>query len=146
MAIIKRDKDSLLPAIDSLWDGLFNRDFFRGSMELGTSIPAVNSKETDNEYLMEIAAPGLKKGDFDIGLDHGVLTISSEQKQEHEEKEGETVTRREFSYSSFSRSFQLPDDVNTDAINAEYKDGLLLLTMPKMEPREIEKSKRIEIN
>lgn len=114
-------------------------------MELGTSIPAVNSKETDNEYLMEIAAPGLKKGDFDIGLDHGVLTISSEQKQEHEEKEGETVTRREFSYSSFSRSFQLPDDVNTDAINAEYKDGLLLLTMPKMEPREIEKSKRIEI-
>lgn len=145
MAIIRRDDSSLLPAIDSLWDSLFNRDFLQGGLELGTSIPAVNTRETEREYLMELAAPGLKKEDFDIGLDHGVLTISSVKKEEKEEKDGERVTRKEFSYSSFKRSFHLPEDVNTEGISAEYRDGILRLNMPKMDVAIPDDHKQIEI-
>ena len=114
-------------------------------MQLGTTIPAVNTMETETSYQLELAIPGLKKEDFKIDLDHNILTISSEKKVEKEEKEGEKVTRREFSYSSFQRSFQLPDNVKKEDISAEYIDGLLKLTLPKLESPKLESRKQIDI-
>lgn len=98
-------------------------------------------------HLFEISRRvcGLKKEDFMIDLDHNILTISSEKKVEKEEKEGEKVTRREFSYSSFQRSFQLPDNVKKEDISAEYVDGLLKLTLPKLESPKLESRKQIDI-
>ncbi len=145
MSLIKWKDNSLFPTFDSLWDDFLNRDFFSKSLELGTSIPAVNTKETDESYILEVAIPGMKKEDFNIDLNDNVLTISSEKKEEKEEKDGEKITRREFSYSSFKRSFQLPENIKKDDISAEYSDGLLKLALPKTEPKKVENKKQIEI-
>ncbi|WP_187656959.1 Hsp20/alpha crystallin family protein, partial [Flavobacterium macrobrachii] len=83
---------------------------------------------------LELAAPGKTKEDFIIEIDHNVLTISSETKNETEQTENNgRYTRREFSYTSFRRAFTLPETVNTDAINAVYENGVLLITLPKKE-------------
>ena len=98
------------------------------------NIPAVNIKETDTAFGLELAAPGKTKEDFIIEIDHNVLTISSETKNETEQTENNgRYTRREFSYTSFRRAFTLPETVNTDAINAVYENGVLLITLPKKE-------------
>ena len=145
MSLIKWKDNSLFPTFNPLWDDVFNRDFFSKSLELGTSIPAVNTKETDESYHMEVAIPGMKKEDFNIDLNDNILTISSEKKEEKEEKDGEKITRREFSYSSFKRSFQLPENIKKNDISAEYSDGLLKLALPKTEPKQVESRKQIEI-
>ncbi|MBP6009854.1 MAG: Hsp20/alpha crystallin family protein [Bacteroidia bacterium] len=93
-------------------------------------MPAVNVKDGKDQYEIEVAAPGLKKEDFKIRVEHGILTISSEQKSEKESKEGE-YTRREFNYQSFSRSFALPQDVKEEDIQASYADGILKLLVAK---------------
>mgnify|MGYP003572495932 FL=1 len=145
MSLIKWKDNSLFPTFNPLWDDVFNRDFFSKSLELGTSIPAVNTKETDESYHMEVAIPGMKKEDFNIDLNDNILTISSEKKEEKEEKDGEKITRREFGYSSFKRSFQLPENIKKNDISAEYSDGLLKLALPKTEPKQVESRKQIEI-
>ncbi len=145
MSLIKWKDNSLFPTFDSFRDDFFNRDFFSNSLELGTSIPAVNTKETDESYFIEVAIPGMKKEDFNIDLNDNVLSISSEKKEEKEEKDGEKITRREFSYSSFKRSFQLPENIKKDDISAEYSDGLLTLALPKTGPKKVENKKQIEI-
>ena len=145
MSLIKWKSNELFPNLDSLWDYSFNRDFYSKRMQLGTTIPAVNTMETETSYPLELPIPGLKKEDFKIDLDHNILTISSEKKVEKEEKEGEKVTRREFSYSSFQRSFQLPDNLKKEDISAEYVDGLLKLTLPKLESPKLESRKQIDI-
>ena len=145
MSLIKWKDNSLFPTFNPLWDDVFNRDFFSKSLELGTSIPAVNTKETDESYHMEVAIPGMKKEDFNIDLNDNILTISSEKKEEKEEKDGEKITRREFSYSSFKRSFQLPENIKKNDISAEYSDGLLKLALPKTEPKQVESRKQIDI-
>jgi len=145
MSLIKWKSDDLFPSIDSVWDNFFNKDFFSKGLDLGTKLPAVNTKETDDSFQVEVAVPGMKKEDFKIDLDNNILTISSEKKEEKEEKDGEKVTRREFSYSSFQRSFQLPDNVKEDEISAEYTDGLLKLSIPKTEPKKVENKKQIEV-
>jgi HSP20 family protein len=94
--------------------------------------PAINIRETEEMFVVEVAAPGKQKEDFNIEVKDGVLMISSEQKAEKEEKT-EHFTRREFSYNKFSRSFTLPENVDQDKIKANYKDGLLMIDLPKME-------------
>lgn len=145
MAIVKWKRNELMPNFASLWDDFFSNDIFNRGLELGTSIPAVNLSETDKGYHVEVAAPGLKKEDFKVDVENNVLYISSEKTEEKEEKEGKKVTRKEFSYSSFQRSFQLPENINRDKITAEYKDGLLKLEIPKTEPTKLEAKKKIEI-
>lgn len=140
MSLIKWKESNLFPAFNSLWD-----NFFQKGLELGTSIPAMNTSETEKEYQVEIAVPGLKKDDFKINLEHNILSISSETKTETEEKDGEKVTKREFNYSSFQRSFSLPENVDKDQISAEYIDGILKLHIPKTSPTQVEKKKQIEI-
>lgn len=94
------------------------------------NIPAVNIKENGNHYTVALAAPGLKKDDFNISLEGNMLTISSE-KEESTEDKSDRYTRKEYSYSSFSRSFSLPDDVKAESIDARYENGELNITLPR---------------
>lgn len=115
------------------WDSLF--DLNGGSLlnKLNPiSIPAVNIVENKDNYEVSLAAPGMKKDDFNIDIDANTLTISAEKEEKKEEKE-DRYTRKEFNYTSFSRSFSLPDWVNKDKIDASYENGLLKLVLPKTE-------------
>jgi HSP20 family protein len=117
--------------LPSIFDDFFNNGIgnFRGS-DFSNNVPSVNISETNDGYQLEIAAPGLAKEDFKISLDKDRLTISSEKSAEKETKEGK-FTRREFNFSSFSRSFVLPKTVNKEAIAAKYENGVLILNVPK---------------
>ena len=120
----------------SLFDDFFNKpllDLFDGGLSSRMmNLPAVNITERKDDYQVSMAAPGLKKEDFKIDVEGNLLTISSEKEEEKEEKE-ERFTRQEYSYSSFERSFTLPDEVNKDKIDAHYQDGVLKLVLPKKE-------------
>jgi HSP20 family protein len=111
----------------------------------GITLPAVNIKDNAEEYILELAIPGMKKSDFNIDLDNKTLSISSEVETENEEKNN-TYTRREFGYSSFKRTFILPDTVESDRVKAKYNDGILSVTLPKREEAKQKPPKRIEIS
>jgi HSP20 family protein len=112
-----------------------------------TTLPAVNIKETEDHFTVEVAAPGMKKEDFNIELDNNLLTISSEKTDEREEKDGERYTKREFSYQSFQRSFTLPQNmVMEEKIEAKYKDGVLHLIIPKKEEAKKKPRRTIKIS
>ena len=126
------------PLLSSLFDDdvfsfpstrFFNTPFFReGGQEV--TVPAVNIKEQDDRFEVELAAPVCKKEDLKVDVENNVLTISSEQKDESEEKKDD-YTRREFSYSSFRRSFTLPEHADADKLKAKFADGVLKLSIPK---------------
>jgi len=122
--------------IPSFFEDFFNKPlldlFDSGLASRRMSVPAVNVTERKEDYLVSMAAPGLKKEDFKIDVEGNMLTISSEKEEENEEKD-EKYTRQEYSYSSFERSFTLPDEVNKDKIDARYQDGVLELVLPKKE-------------
>ncbi len=123
---------------------MFKPDWFGGMENFNGTLPAVNIRETDRDFQLEIAIPGQKKEDFNIEVDNNVLTISMENKKEEEVKNDE-YTRREFAYSSFKRSFTLPETVNEDKINAAYTDGILSFTLPKREEALPKPKRMIEI-
>jgi HSP20 family protein len=139
------------PSFPSLIDRFFEGDLmdwntwnFAGT---NSTLPAVNLKENEHAYQIEVAALGLKKGDFKLNYDNGRLTISSEKKDEKQEKNGGKITRREFSYQSFQRSFSIPDDVvNADKISAKYHDAILHVTLPKREEAKSKPVKEIRIS
>ena len=112
-----------------------------------TTVPSINVKETPENYEVEVAAPGLDKKDFNVTLDNNLLTISCVKSTNTENKgEYNNYTRREFSYQSFQRSFELPKHVvDEDKINARYENGLLYLTIPKKEEAKQKAPKLIEI-
>jgi HSP20 family protein len=96
-----------------------------------SNVPAVNVSENDKEYIVAVAAPGMDRKDFQVETDEDMLTISAEkEKEEKEEREGR-YNRREYNYSSWSRSFSLPEDCNAEKIDAEYKSGELRIKIPK---------------
>ncbi|WP_207496717.1 Hsp20/alpha crystallin family protein [Aridibaculum aurantiacum] len=137
MTLMKRN-GNMAHSMPSLFDDFFTRDLFdwRSSnfSNTNTTVPAVNVKETADTFEVEMAAPGMNKEDFKVELDNNILTISSEMKKEHEEKEGEKYTRKEFSYQSFQRSFTLSKDVvDSENIIAKYENGVLRLSIPKKE-------------
>ena len=122
------------PFMPSTFNDFFS-DFMNGDLlqkDYFKSIPAVNIMERKDDFTIQLAAPGVKKSDFKVEVDKGVLTISME-KTDEKNDENEKFTRKEFSFSSFKRTFSLPDHVNTESIAAEYKDGILMLTIPKKE-------------
>lgn len=96
------------------------------------TVPAVNITDEKDEYKVSLAAPGLKKEDFRIDVEGNLLTVSCEKEEKKEEKD-KRHTRREYNYSTFSRSFTLPEDVKQDKIEARYTDGVLHLSLPKKE-------------
>jgi HSP20 family protein len=115
--------------------GLFDRTF---------NVPAVNVTEEKNEYLVSLAAPGMKKDDFRIDVDGNMLTISSEKEDTKEEKD-KKYTRKEYNYSSFSRSFTLPNEVNMEKIDARYEDGVLKISLPRKEEAKKASAKQIAV-
>ncbi len=125
MSIIKSNLRNW-PTLSDFFDNNWLRDRF----ETGDWMPAVNVIQNDDNYELELAAPGYKKEDIKIGVENGVMTVSAESSSEKEEKE-KNYTRKEFSSSSFSKSFTLPENASEDAINAEYKDGVLKITLEK---------------
>ncbi len=128
----------------SIIDELLKPDWLGGMQSFNANVPAVNIKETDTSFGIELAAPGKTKEDFNIEIDHNVLTISSEEKSEKEENQGK-YTRKEFNYSSFRRAFTLPETVNTDSINATYENGVLHVALPKKEEALPKPKRLIEI-
>lgn len=120
----------------TLWSGFPDDELFRTSelINWSSTAPAVNIMETDEGFKLEMAVPGMKKEDFNIDLDKDVLTISAEEKFENEEKDTDgRYTRREFSYSAFTRSFTLPKTIDGEKITATYTDGVLGIAIPKKE-------------
>ena len=106
---------------------------FNGGRSFGAlTVPAVNVSEDKDSYKLSLAAPGMKKNDFKVDVEDNVLTISAETEEKKEEK-NEKYSRQEYNYSSFSRSFALPETVEQHKIEAHYEDGILKLSLPKKE-------------
>jgi HSP20 family protein len=126
------------------WESFF--DFNGGSLFGGgmIKVPAANISEDKDHYEVSLAAPGMKKEDFNIDVEGNVLTISSE-KEEKKEEHDERYSRKEYNYTSFSRSFTLPDWVNKDKIDASYENGLLRVNLPKTEEGKKLSSKHISV-
>ena len=125
-------------------------DFFEDSLlpvlSKGNSFkPAVNIREDDKNYVLDFAIPGIDKKDLKIDMNEDTLTISSETKNETEENK-EDYRRKEFSYTSFSRSFYIPENVNREKIEANYKDGILTVSLPKHEEEKNKITRKIEIS
>jgi HSP20 family protein len=140
-------KNPLFPSLlTDRWipDFFENEKFFDSDWMKSITVPSVNIRETEKEFMVELAAPGLNKKDFKIAIDNGMLTISAEKKLEKEEKEKE-FTRKEFSYSNFSRSFMLPENVNEEKIEARYEEGLLKLQLLKKVVDKTKNVKAIEV-
>ncbi len=123
------------------FDDFFGKDFFNFpavERKAETTVPAVNVKETENSFIVEAAIPGVKKENVKVELNENVLSISSETKNEANES-NDKYTRKEYSYSSFKRSFTIDEDaINTEAIDAKFADGILLIVLPKKEAKEPE--------
>ena len=146
---IVRKFNNQFPDITSFFDDFFGGDFFNTPSfpNRRSSTPAVNVKENESEYVIEVAAPGMKKDDFKVEINNNVLSISAEVEDQSEEKDDEKgYTRREFCYSSFNRSFSIPkNEVDESKINAKYKDGLLTITLHKRDEAKPKPSRVIEI-
>ncbi len=144
MTLIKFQKETpartLFPNTVDLFNEFFND--YAGSDFRKWNAPAVNISENDQAYKLQLAVPGLKKEDFKISIDENNLVVSAEQKQESSEKT-ERFTRKEFSFSSFTRRFSLPENVDQGAITASYENGIMQLSLPK---KVDEKPKAREIN
>jgi HSP20 family protein len=128
-----------------LWSSLFDDDFFPVVSQRNTSMPAVNIKEDEKKFVLDLAVPGIEKKDLKIEINEDVITISSENRNEKEETL-DGFKRREFSYSSFCRSFYLPENVNKDKIDANYKDGILTVSLPKEEEEKAKISREVKIS
>jgi len=149
MNLVKRNS-ALNNALPMLLDNFFNRDAFReGNLnfyDATTSVPAVNIKETTENYALEMVAPGMAKTDFKVELENDVLTISAEKSNSTSEAEEGVYSRKEFSYQSLKRSFTFPQDVvDTERIEAKYEDGILHIKIPKKEEVLRNRIKQIEI-
>lgn len=134
----------------SLFDRFFEPDLFdwsnRNYSNTNTTLPSVNIKEDSEGFEVEMAAPGFSKTDFKVELNHDLLTISSERKDNNETKEGQQFSRKEFSYQSFIRTFTLPNSADSDKINAKYDNGILKIIIPKKEEAKPKPPKQISIS
>lgn len=148
MTLIKRSESNW--PFPSMMDNLFSRDLMDWSTSnfsnTNTTIPAVNIKETDDDFQIEVAAPGMAKKDFKINLENNQLTISSERKAE-DQREDDNYSRKEFSYQSFQRTFNLADNlIEGDKISAKYCDGVLCINLPKKEEVKPKPAREIKIS
>jgi HSP20 family protein len=145
--MLVRRNENYLP---SFFDRFFNNELMdwgnSNFSSTNTSLPAVNVKETNDEFLIELAAPGMEKKDFKINFKNNVITISSEREDKKEEKK-ENYTRREFSYQSFQRAFTVPENaIISDKIEASYNNGILEIKLPKREEVKPQPEREIRIS
>ena len=145
---------SLVRFTQSPLDRFFDNDLFdwsnRNFSKTETTLPSVNVRENEEEFLIDVAAPGLEKKDFKIEVNDDVLTVSSEKQEESETKDekgkhGGRFTKREFSYQAFMRSFTLPADADADKVTASYDKGILTVLVPKKEETKPKTARMIEI-
>lgn len=138
--MMRRDRDRF----PSYWGRYWDTDVFNNSFD--SDLPAVNVKENNKEYLVEIAAIGFDKEDFNLEINKNLLSISGKKEMKNEEKDdGNRVLRQEFRTSSFARSFTLPENVDTENIKANQKNGVLTITIPKMEKTPENSKRKIDI-
>jgi HSP20 family protein len=123
----------------------FNDDFFPVMTSRSDSMPAVNIREDEKRFFLDLAVPGIDRKDLKIEINENVLLISSETKNDSEENKN-GFKRKEFSYSSFSRSFQVPENVSQEKIEATYKDGILNVILPKVEEEKNKISRQVKIS
>ena len=143
MTLIKRNFNHWVP---SFWNDFLENEWpeVPGLFTNNKAVPAVNVKETNDLFQLEVSAPGLKKEDFILELNNNLLSISSKHENVGEENSG--YTRREFNYQSFSRVFTLPDSVDSGNIKANYNQGVLNIEIPKRDEARIKPSKTIQIS
>jgi HSP20 family protein len=151
MKTLIRQNGNLFPSLPSLFD-----DFLTSTLDsslsnwrsTGATLPAVNIVETNDEFQIEVAAPGMKRDDFKVELDNGILTIAAEREQTMEsDKSDRNYNRREFSYQAFQRSFALPENkVEGEKISAKYHDGILHISVPKREEAKVKPAKQITVS
>lgn len=151
MSIIRRNNGTQVAGIPAFFNDFLTKDLWNWGLEnssqTGTTIPAVNIRENNENFMVEMAAPGMNKTDFKIELNGNTLTISSEKNYEDNLKEDERISRKEFSYQAFTRIFTLPKDVvDADKIQARYENGLLNLVIPKKEEAKQRGPKLIQIS
>ena len=138
-----------MPTISTWMDDILNRSFgteFMSNFNAGMTLPAVNVLDLDDKFLVEMAVPGFKKSDFNVDLDNKLLTISAEHKTENEDNVDDLYTRKEFGYSSFQRTFTLPEIIDNEKIVAKYEDGILKVALPKLEEAKKKPVKNIKIS
>jgi HSP20 family protein len=147
MTLTKRNNGIFPSHVEEMLDpnylipSLFSSNF----LKTGKLIPQTNIVEEEKEFKIELSVPGLKKDDFKIEVENGTLTVSCEKEEENTDKE-KRYRVREYSYNSFSRSFQLPENVKEENINAKYEDGVLCLTVPKKELTTSKPKKAIKVS
>lgn len=141
MSLTKRN-EVMFPA---LMNEIFRPDWFGGTQNARTAVPAVNIKENQENFELELFVPGRSKDELIIEIDDSILTISSETKEEKEETK-DNFTRREFTLSSFKRAFTLPETVATDKIEASYNEGILKFNLPKKEEALPKPKRKIELS
>ena len=148
MSLIKRN--DLVPSWSNLFDDFLNNNWSdwtnRHYSDTNTTLPSVNIKETEENFEVEMAAPGMEKDDFKVEVNNGYLTISSEKNSETktEDKKGR-YTKQEFRYESFTRSFTLPDSADLEKIAAKYEKGILTISIPKREETKPKPVRQISI-
>ena len=150
MKTLVRQNATLFPSLPSLLEDFFNRDWADSTLanrSYPATMPAVNVRETNEEYIIDVAAPGMKREEFKVELDSNVLTISSQREEKREENdEIKNYTRREFNYQSFQRSFTLNENkVEGDKISARYAEGILHVTVPKKDEAKVKPVRQIKI-
>jgi HSP20 family protein len=152
--IKRRENGNGFPALRSNLSDFFDLDNFFDELSLPrpllsdgmrfNRLPATNIRETEKEFIVEMAVPGLKKEDFVVDVDNGSLEIRVEKEEKSEDKK-EKFTRREYNYSAFYRSFNLPETVIAEKIKAEYKDGILKVQIPKAVEEKRKPAKKISV-
>jgi HSP20 family protein len=150
-SVLVKEKRKTSPAIST---GLYDQTTLYGNVYttpdtwnagIETRIPRVNVLETSSSYVLEVAVPGLEKTDINLSVTNETLTISCEKETEPERDEKDTYRRKEFSYQTFSRAFQLPENVLSDKINATYSNGVLTITIPKSDGTTGKSAKEISV-
>lgn len=148
---LARLSDSVFPSFPSFFNQFFEGDLMDWSNTnfagTNSTLPAVNVRENDDEFMIEVAAPGMKKEDFKVNYDNGRLTISSEISEDRQNAEDERYTRREYRYQSFQRSFTVPENVvYGEKIQAQYTDGILSISLPKRDEVKPKPARQIKIS
>lgn len=148
MKTLVRTNGNMFPSIPSLLNNFYTDEWLDSSLAnwepKHASLPAVNVKETNDDFQIEVAAPGMKRDNFQVQLDNNVLTISAQHEEMHEENR--SYARREFNYQSFQRRFSLPESkVEGDRISARYVDGILQINIPKREEAKVKPVRQIAI-
>jgi HSP20 family protein len=144
MGMLLKRRDAFPSVFGNLFEDFFRDDVLLPAM-VGNSVPAVNISEEKDKYQIEVAVPGMEKKDFKLDLDNNILTISCE-KETQESKKEQKYTRKEFSFTSFQRSFTLPEGVDIEKVDAAYKDGLLVVHLPKTNVAQAKPVKSIKIS